>query len=240
MGIFDRMGRVISSNVNNLLDKAEDPKKLLELNIEEMDDQLKRAQKEVISAVAAEKQLKKKVDDLTAERDKWDKRAELALKSGDEPLAREALKQKKRVSAEVLAAENARVEERNAALNMKQELERMREKFAEIKLKKNTIAARAQRASAGPGGEGLGAKGGSSAFEDFRKMEQKIEGREAEVSAMAEVDQALGAGPDADDLEAKFRALEGSLATGDKPPGAAGGPSDVDDELAALKKRIRV
>jgi phage shock protein A len=71
-------------------------------------------------------------------------------------------------------------------------------------------------------------------------MEQKIEGREAEVSAMAEVDQALGTGPDADDLEAKFRALEGSLATGEKPPGGTGGPSDVDDELAALKKRIRV
>jgi phage shock protein A len=240
MGIFDRMGRVISSNVNSLLDKAEDPKKILELNIEEMDDQLKRAQKEVIGAVAAEKQLKKRVDDLTAERDKWDKRAELALKSGDEPLAREALKQKKRVSAEVLAAENARVEERNAALNMKQELERMREKFAEIKLKKSTIAARAQRAAAGPGGEGLGAKGGSSAFDDFRKMEQKIEGREAEATAMAEVDQALGAGPDKDDLEAKFRALEGSLSGGDAASGASSGGSDVDDELAALKKRIRV
>jgi phage shock protein A len=240
MGIFDRMGRVISSNVNSLLDKAEDPKKILELNIEEMDDQLKRAQKEVIGAVAAEKQLKKRVDDLTAERDKWDKRAELALKSGDEPLAREALKQKKRVSAEVLAAENARVEERNAALNMKQELERMREKFAEIKLKKSTIAARAQRAAAGPGGEGLGAKGGSSAFDDFRKMEQKIEGREAEATAMAEVDQALGTGPDKDDLEAKFRALEGSLSGGDAASGASSGGSDVDDELAALKKRIRV
>jgi phage shock protein A len=239
MGMFDRMGRVISSNVNNLLDKAEDPKKLLELNLEEMDDQLKRAQKEVIGAVAAEKQLKKKVDDLSAERDKWDKRAELALKSGDEPLAREALKQKKRVSAELVVAEAARVEERNAALNMKQELERMREKFAEIKLKKNTIAARAQRAAAGPGGEGLGAKGGSSAFEDFRKMEQKIEGREAEVSAMAEVDQALGAGPEKEDLEARFRTLEASLGAGEGAPGAGGG-SEVDEELAALKKRIRV
>ena len=55
MGIFDRMGKVISSNVNNLLDKAEDDKKLLELNLEEMDEQLKRGRQEVISAVAAEK-----------------------------------------------------------------------------------------------------------------------------------------------------------------------------------------
>jgi len=59
MGIFDRMGRVISSNVNSLLDKAEDQKKLLSLNIEEMDEQIKRAQREVIAAVAAEKQLRR-------------------------------------------------------------------------------------------------------------------------------------------------------------------------------------
>jgi phage shock protein A len=240
MGIFDRMGRVISSNVNSLLDKAEDQKKLLSLNIEEMDEQIKRAQREVIAAVAAEKQLRKKCDDLQSEREKWDKRAELALKSGDEALAREALKQKKRVTGELEIAENARVEQRNAALNMKSEFERMKEKLAEIKLKRGTLEARATKAAAGPGAENLGAKGaGNSAFADFRKMEEKIEGREAEVSAMAEVDQALGAGPDKEDLEAKFRALEGSLGSPDQPKGA-GGSSDVEDELAALKKRIRV
>src|SRR5438270_18289 len=100
MGIFDRMGKVISSNFNSLLDKAEDDKKILELNVEEMGDQLKSARQEVISAIAAEKQLKKKSEDLAVEADKWDKRAELALKSGDEALAREALKQKRRVTSE--------------------------------------------------------------------------------------------------------------------------------------------
>jgi phage shock protein A len=204
-----------------------------------MDEQIKRAQREVIAAVAAEKQLRKKCDDLQAEREKWDKRAELALKSGDEALAREALKQKKRVTGEHEVAENARVEQRNAALNMKTEFERMKEKLAEIKLKKGALEARATKAAAGGNAEALGAKGGGSAFADFRKMEEKIEGREAEVSAMAEVDDALGTGPDKEDLEAKFRALEGSLGSGDKPK-AGGGTSDVDEELAALKKRIRV
>src|SRR6476660_1948996 len=113
MGIFDRMGKVISSNVNSLLDKTEDDKKLLELNLEEMADQLKRGRQEVISAVAAEKQLKKKNDDMSTDVDKWDQRAELALKSGDEALAREALKQKKRVSADVESIEKARVAQRD-------------------------------------------------------------------------------------------------------------------------------
>ena len=94
MGIFDRMGKVIQSNLNSLLDRAEDDKKLIELNLDDMDAQIKAGHQEVVQAVAAEKQLRKKCDDLSADVARWDKRAELALKSGDEALAREALKQK--------------------------------------------------------------------------------------------------------------------------------------------------
>ena len=195
MGIFDRMGKVIQSNLNALLDKAEDDKKLVELNLDEMDEQIKAGHKEVIAAVAADKQLAKKCEELRADVQRWDHRAELALKSGDEALAREALKQK----------------------------------LSELKMKRGTIVARAAQARSS-GGEGLGAKGGSSAFDNFRRMEEKIEGREAEGAAMAEVEEAIGKGPKQADLEAKFRELE---------KGGAG-PSEIDDELAALKKRIRV
>jgi len=235
MGIFDRMGKVISSNVNALLDKSEDPKKLLELNLDEMGEQLKRGRQDVIQAVAAEKQLKKKVADLEVEDEKWDKRAELALKSGDEALAREALKQKKRTQQDAATAEKARAEQRDVALKMKDELERMEQKLEELRLKKGSIAARAEQARAGgTGSETLGARGGSNAFSNFRRMEEKIEGREAENSAMNEIEEALGKGAKEEDLEAKFRDLE----RGGTGGGKAG--ADVEDELAALKKRIRV
>lgn len=234
MGIFDRMGKVISSNFNSLLDKAEDDKKLLELNVEEMGEQLKAARQEVISAVAAEKQLRKKLDDGNADVERWDKRAELALKGGDEALAREALKQKRRAMKEVELTEKARSEARNQALEMKAELERMEQKLDEVKLRKSTIAARAGQAKAGGGAEGLGAKGGSSAFSNFRELEDKIEGREAENSAMAEVEDALGT-TERQDLEAKFRDLEHGISGGKSK-----GDSEVDEDLAALKKRIRV
>jgi phage shock protein A len=233
MGIFDRMGKVISSNVNSLLDRAEDDQKLIELHLEEMEEQLKRGRGEVVSAVAAEKQLRKKKEDLEKEVETWDKRAELALKSGDEALARDALRQKKRVSEAVVSAESARVESRDAALKMKSELSRMEEKLAELKMKKGTMIARAQNSK---GSEGLGAKGGSSAFDNFRKMEEKIEGREAQGAAMAEVEDALGTSTDKRDLEAKFRELETSTAAGK----GGDGKSDVEDELAALKKRVRI
>lgn len=238
MGIFDRMGKVISSNVNSLLDKAEDDKKLLELNLEEMAEQLKSGRQDVIAAVAAEKQLRKRADDLKIEVEKWEKRAELALKSDDEALAREALRHKKRTEQEYEGAEKARTEQRDVALKMKEELERMEQKLEDLKMRKGTIAARAQQARAGGGAESLGARGGSSAFDNFRRMEEKIEGREQEGLAMAEVEEAIGNGQDRRDLEAKFRDLERGI-TG----GAGSGTkkdAEIEDELAALKKRIRV
>jgi len=237
MGIFDRMGKVISSNVNSLLDKAEDDKKLLELNLEEMAEQLKAGRQDVITAVAAEKQLRKRADDLKVEVEKWEKRAELALKSDDEALAREALRQKKRTEQELESAEKARLDQRDVALKMKSELERMEQKLEDLKMRKGTIAARAQQARSGGGAEALGARGGSSAFDNFRKMEERIEGREQEGLAMAEVEDALGNGQDRRDLEAKFRDLERGISGSDDGP-----PKDaaIEDELAALKKRIRV
>jgi phage shock protein A len=233
MGIFDRMGKVIQSNLNALLDKAQDERKLVELNLDEMDEQIKAGHQEVVQAVAAEKQLRKKCDDLQADILRWDKRAELALKGGDESLAREALKQKKMRSAELETADRVRGEQHDAAARMKDDLERMKQKLAELKLRKPTILARAQQARAtASGSEQLGSKGGASAFDNFRRMEEKIEGREAESAAMAEVEDALGKRGNPEDLEAKFRDLEKQ---------AGGGTTgDVDDELAALKKRIRV
>jgi len=236
MGIFDRMGKVISSNVNSLLDKAEDDRKLIDLNLDEMEEQLRRGRQEVITAVAAEKQLRKKGEEHQANVELWEKRAELALKTGDEALAREALKQKKRVTGELEANERNRTEARNVALTMRDELDRMEAKFKEIKAKKSTIAARAEQAKSGGGAEGLGAKGGSSAFANFRRMEEKIEGREAESAAMSEVEEALG-GPQKADLEARFRELERGGGAGTAKTGAS---QDIEDELAALKKKIRV
>jgi phage shock protein A len=235
MGIFDRMGRVIQSNLNALLDKAEDDRKLVDLDLDEMDEQIKAGHQEVVSAIASEKQLQKKSADLHDEVERWDRRAELALKSGDEPLAREALKQKRRLAAELDQTEKARVEQGDTAMRMKGDLERMKDKLAALKLRKGTIVARATRGRSGEGAERLGARQGSSAFDNFRRMEEKIEGREAEGSAMAEVEEALGKGAQAESLEAKFRELERNAGKGQ-----GAGAVDVEDELAALKKRIRV
>ena len=125
MGIFDRMGRVISANFNSVLDKLEDPKKSLEQTLNEMREQIRAARQEVVRAVASEKQLRGKVEELDKEVEKWDKRAELAVQKDDDDLAREAIVQKRRVVGDRDRAEALRAEQRGAALEMKQELVRM-------------------------------------------------------------------------------------------------------------------
>ncbi len=240
MGIFDRMGKVISSNVNALLDKAEDPKKSLDLIVEEMKDQIKIARKELVEGVAAEKVLRKKVDELDAESEKWERRAELALKAEDEKLAREALVQKKRVVGERDRAESLRGEQRAAVLNMKSELERMEIKQQELSVKKGTLAAQLRQARGGGGAEGLGAKAGGGAFAEFRRMEDQIDGQVAQVAATQEVEDAIqGGGLSASELESKFAALEGKGGGTGSPLEKSKSP-EIDDELAALKKKIRI
>jgi phage shock protein A len=143
MGIFSRVAQVMSSNFNALLDKADDPRKSLDQTLREMREQIQAARKEVVSAVGSEKQLKKKVEELDQEVEKWAGRAELAVRSNDDALAREALLQKRRAVGERDRAEAARGEQRASALEMKDALERMEQKVKEFELRKGTIATRA-------------------------------------------------------------------------------------------------
>ncbi|MEM9692286.1 MAG: PspA/IM30 family protein, partial [Myxococcota bacterium] len=227
------------SNINSLLDKAEDPEKSLDLTLQEMTESLAAAKKEIVSALGTQKLLAKKVDEQDTEVEKWERRAELALKSDDEDLAREALKQKKRVIAERDRAEAQRAEQRGVVLNMKREMERMEAKVEELKARKSTIVRDMKRAkdddpmaTRGPGGK---------AFEEFRRMEEKIEHAHAEGAAMAEVDAVLQDGLSATELEAKFAALEGRGYTEQSGPDDKPSAADpIDDEIARLKNKMRI
>jgi phage shock protein A len=237
MGIFDRMGKVISSNFNGLVDGLQDPRKSVEQTLLEMQEQIRAARREVVSAVAAEKQLRGKLDELDAQAAKWASRAELAVKTGDDELAREALMQKKRVTGERDRAEALRGEQRAAAHEMKAELERMEQKVTELEHRKGTLVAQAAQAKAGADGQ---KRVGGSAFAEFRRMEDQIEAVETTVQAQRELDGVLNepgpGGMTRDEVEAKFRALEAGVG----PIAEKLKHSEVDDELAAIKKRVRI
>src|SRR6185295_13723821 len=141
MGLFDRASRAVSANFNALLDRLEDPKKEIDLTINEMEEQVRGARQEIVRSVASEKQLKKKVEELKAEGEKWARRAELAVKHGDDDLAREALRQKRRLASEEERAEALRSDQLGVALDMKADLERMERTVQEVKAKRGSLAA---------------------------------------------------------------------------------------------------
>lgn len=235
MSIFDRMGRVMSSNFNALLDAAEDPRKSLEQTLREMQQQLRLAKSELIKAVAAERQLKTKLEELQKEEERWEARARLAVEKGDDALARAALQQRRRVRQELQTTENLRSRQRGNALEMRDAWTQMKRRFEDWSARKNTIAARAQQAKAGGSVEHLGGDG--SAFEVFRDLEDRIDGVDDVFQAQREVDEMLGSrgspsGMSRAEVEARFRELEGQA-------GSEEGEG-LDDELSELKQRIRV
>ncbi|MBZ0118297.1 MAG: PspA/IM30 family protein, partial [Sandaracinaceae bacterium] len=97
MGIFSRFNRVLKSNLGSMMDKAEDPAKLINQTVIEMEAELKNAKKELVQTLGSAKRLDKKKAELDDEVARWEDKAVLALKSGDEELAREALKMKMKV-----------------------------------------------------------------------------------------------------------------------------------------------
>lgn len=230
MGLFDRIGRLVSSNVNSLLDKAEDPKKSLELLVSDLRDALLEAKREVVASLATEKQLEKRLAEVEKEVETWTRRAELALRANDEALAREALVQKKKHVADRDRAEAELSAAKAHTAETKEEIQRMEAKVREIEGKQGILAARIAQAKAGGGAAGLGATGaGPTPVAQFDQFEAGVDRAEAEADAMREVAAETGRREAPEDVEAKFRKLE---------KGAS--EATVDDELAALKQRVRI
>jgi phage shock protein A len=238
MGILERMGKAASANFNALLDATDSPEKSLDLTLHEMREQLRGARREVVRALAAEKQLRNKVEEWVREVALWERRAELAVRRNDDQLAREALAQKRRVTEERERTEALRVTQRQNALEMKAEFERMERKMEEFSARQGTIAVLARQAAAG----GVpGARNGENPISAWQDMEDRIENIDAVFEAQREVDEVLaeGRGPSGmthAEVEAQFVALER------RPPSvpAAAGGSELDAELSALKQKFRV
>jgi phage shock protein A len=128
MGIFSRLSDIVNSNINALLDKAEEPEKIIRLIIQEMEDTLVEVRSDAVRIIADRKEAERQIARLTAERDDWQAKAELALAKGREDLARAALVAKTRV------AETVTTEERHLA-DINEGLERQGEDIARLQTK---------------------------------------------------------------------------------------------------------
>lgn len=217
MGIFSRFNRVLKSNLNSMMDKAEDPAKLINQTVVEMETELKNARKELVQTLGTAKRLDKKRTELEEEVARWEDKAVLALKSGDDELAREALRMKNRVAKQAEDTARQAAEQDKAARQMQDTLEEIERKVEDLKARKSSLAARVRQARSAPGEEG-----GGGAFGDLQRLSGRIDQLEAEVEVHDVLDD-----PGARDVEARFRDLE-----------RRSGKSKVDDELDALKRRL--
>jgi phage shock protein A len=147
MGIFTRFSDIVNSNINSILDKAEDPEKIIRLMIQEMEDTLVEVRSAAARSIADKKDLNRKIEALDRERGDWDDKAELAMRKGREDLAKAALVEKSRVAAavDVLKEDYLAVEDGLTKLN--DDIARLESKLEDAKTRQKSLLARHKTAS---------------------------------------------------------------------------------------------
>lgn len=217
MGIFSRFTDIINSNINNLLDKAEDPKKMVRLIIQEMEDTLVEVRSSSAKTLADKKELQRQIAKYQQDAEQWQSKAELALSKEREDLARAALLEKKKSAdnAESLASDLANVDEHISKLQ--DEISQLQEKLADAKARQKTILMREKTATSRLKVKSkITSTKVNDALNRFESYERKIDDIEAQVESH--------------DLGAKSLADEISeLESGDQ----------IDDELAKLKAKMK-
>jgi len=217
MGIFSRFTDIVNSNINALLDKAEDPEKMVRLIIQEMEDTLVEVRSASAKTLANKKEIANQIAKYESDARDWEAKAELALSKDREDLARAALQEKKKSAeaAEALSKELAIVEEQISKLQ--DEIGQLQEKLADAKSRQKAIIMRQKTASSRlEVKKTLDSTKVDNAMGRFEQYERKIDDLESQVEAYD-----LGKKT----LQDEFAELEAS----DK----------VEDELAALKAKVK-
>jgi len=217
MSLFDRISRVLRANVNDLVSKAEDPEKILEQAVIDMQEDLVQLRQAVARVIAEQKRSEQQYNLNQEEANKWQQRAQLAIAKGDETLAREALVRKKN-HADTAATFKTQLEQQTTQVDtLKRSLVALESKIQEAKTKKTMLQARSQAAKATEQLQNtLGNMSTSSATSAFERMENKVIEAEARSQAAGEIG--------GTNLEQQFAQLEGG--------------DEIDSELAQLKAAL--
>ena len=224
MGFFQRLATLIKSNLNDLISRSEDPEKMLNQIVEDMTNQLGEAKKMVALSIADEKKLEKQTQQELEQAAGWEKRAMLAVKAGNDELAKEALARRKEHESTAEQFKDQWQKQKASVEQLKLALRALNSKIEEAKRKKNLLIARQRRAQAQQRiAETMSSLSEKSAFEAFARMEERIENNERQIKASAEIDEEFTG----DTLNQQFKQLEkGSVGV------------SVDNQLLALKQKM--
>jgi phage shock protein A len=207
MGLFRRVNDIISANLNDLVDRFEDPEKMLKQAIREMETAIDEATAAAAKAIAGEKLLTKQVAEHQQQVSCWQVRAEQAVQAGDDELARQALRRKSERGKLVRALSDQLAAARQTGETLRRQVEAMRAKHAEAKRKLATLTARSKAAYARRQLHvvSAGCTLRTDPFHQFDRIREQVELAEAEADAMVALtcdndDSVTAAIPDQDDL----------------------------------------
>jgi phage shock protein A len=216
MGVFERISRIIRSNISDLLDRAEDPEKVLQQIMVDMQQDLREAKLHVAAAIRDQKKLETRYQENLDLADRWEKRAISAVEEGDDALAKEALRRKRNFEQLAKGYKEQLEEQTRSVKLLKTSLAALEAKIEEARRRKDLLIARQKRAQAQKAiSESMNGMSKSSALAVLERMEGKVKAAEVHAEAIAELE--------ADSLEARFARLDNE---------------DVDDELAKLKAKL--
>lgn len=221
MGILERIRTVLKSNINALISKAENPEKMLNQLIIDMNESLVEAKRQVAMAIADEKKLERQLLENRGLAGEWEGKAMLAVKAGKDDLAKEALVRKGEYDGYAAGFQKEYESQHVAVEQLKDALRQLSGKIDEASRKKNLLVARAKRAEAQKQIQStMGSLSNTSSFDTFERMAEKVDQIEAEASALGEINKITGD----QKLEDKFKELEG--------------PASADAALGELKKKM--
>jgi phage shock protein A len=213
VGIFDRLKTVISSNINDMINKAENPEKMLNQLIVDMNQQMLESKKSVAMAIADEKKLERELLEQKRLSSEWERKAIIAVKANRDDLAKEALGRKQEAENYYLQLKPQWDSQKAAVEKLKDTLRQLQNKIDEASRKKNILVARAKRAEAQEKIHKTmsSISGSTSAFDTFDRMAKKVDELEARADAQGELaDLSQSAS-----LENEFAKLESSGAGSD-------------------------
>ena len=216
MGIFSRLSDIINSNINSLLDKAEDPEKLIRMVIQEMEETLVEVRSTTAKIIADKKELIRRNDKLAKQAEDWQSKAELALTKGREDLAKAALLEKASVNEVIALVKDDLVKLDESLTKLSHEIEQLQAKLNDARARQKAILMRVNATqSRRQVNDALYNSNFDSALNRFEHFERKIDSMESEIEA-------TGLGKKG--IAAKFDALEKE--------------GKIDQELAALKSKL--
>jgi phage shock protein A len=216
MGILDRVSTLLRANINDLIDRAEDPEKVVKQLIADMNNQLVQVKTQVAAAIADEKQLYQRYQDNQSKAVDWQNRAELAVERGQDDLAREALTRRNSFQQTADGFKTQYDQQAASVEQLKEALRQLEAKVQEAQTKEQLLIARSRRAKAETQIRStLAGLDQSSALSSFERIEEKVSMQEARAQALGELGN--------DTTEARFQLMEQE--------------GEVDRQLAALKAK---